>query len=291
MRVLVMGVLNVTPDSFSDGGRYLSFERAVEHGLELVAQGADVVDIGGESSRPGAAPVGEAEELRRVIPVIEALAGRVRISIDTTKAKVAEAAIEAGATLVNDISATLLDVVGTSGAGWVATHMQGTPKTMQSAPRYADVVGEVHGFLSRKAQSAIKAGVQEIWLDPGIGFGKTPEHNLSLLRHLPELAAEGFPILVGTSRKSFLGKIAPGPDGTVAPVGEREEASLATATWAMMSGAAMVRVHDVVPALQAATLVGESPFVPSRQGRHEAKNIREETMEVIAVGADPGGMR
>jgi dihydropteroate synthase len=291
MRALVMGVLNVTPDSFSDGGRYLDFDLAVEHGLELVAQGADVVDVGGESSRPGAAPVSEAEELARVVPVIDVLARQVRVSVDTTKPAVAEAAVEAGATLVNDISASLLEVAARKRVGWVATHMQGTPRTMQSAPSYRNAVREVEDFLLEKARLAAAAGVEEIWLDPGIGFGKMPEHNLSLLRHIPELASKGFPILVGTSRKSFLGKIAPGPGGSTAPVDERAEASLATATWAMMSGAAMVRVHDVVPALQAAKLVGESPLSTSRHGRHEAKNIQEVSMEVIAVGADPGGVR
>jgi dihydropteroate synthase len=251
-----MGVLNVTPDSFSDGGQFMDHDLAVEHGLELVAAGADVVDVGGESSRPGAEPVGEAEELRRVVPVIEALAETVRVSVDTTKKAVAMAAIEAGATLVNDISASLWEVAASAGVGWVAMHMQGTPKTMQEAPRYDDVVAEVHGFLLDRASTAVAAGVAEVWVDPGIGFGKTLEHNLALLRRLPELTGAGFPVLVGTSRKGFLGTVAPRVDGSVAPMAERLEASLATATWAMLAGASMVRVHDVGPTVQAATLVG-----------------------------------
>jgi dihydropteroate synthase len=256
MRPLVMGVLNVTPDSFSDGGRYLDRDRAVEHGLELAAAGADVVDVGGESSRPGAEPVAEAEELRRVLPVIEALAPRVRVSVDTTKRAVALAAVEAGATLINDISASLWESAAESGAGWVAMHMQGTPATMQVSPRYSDVVGEVREFLMERAATAVAAGVSEVWVDPGIGFGKSAEDNLRLLRHLPELAEGGFPVLVGTSRKSFLGAIAPDQDGSKAAAEERLEASIATAAWAMLAGASMVRVHDVAPTIQAAALVG-----------------------------------
>jgi dihydropteroate synthase len=257
MRPLVMGVVNVTPDSFSDGGRFLDYDRAVEHGLELVGSGADVVDVGGESSRPGAAPVPEDEELRRVVPVVEALAPKVRVSVDTTKRAVAAAAVAAGATLINDISAGLWDVAAESGVGWVAMHMQGRPQTMQESPRYGDVVTEVCEFLVDRATTAVAAGVTEIWIDPGIGFGKTKEHNLALLRHLDEIAGVGFPVVVGTSRKSFLGLIAPEPDGQPAPVDERLEASLATATWAMLAGARMVRAHDVGPTVQAASLVGE----------------------------------
>jgi dihydropteroate synthase len=257
MRPLVMGVLNVTPDSFSDGGRFLDYERAVEHGLELIAAGADIVDVGGESTRPGAAAVDEPEELRRVVPVVEALAGRVRVSVDTTKRGVAAAAVKAGATLVNDISATLWDLAAESGVGWVAMHMQGSPRTMQESPRYSNVVTVVHEFLLERAATAVAAGVTEVWVDPGIGFGKTKEHNLALLRHIGDLAGGGFPVVVGTSRKSFLGTIAPEPDGSAAAVDGRLEASLATATWAMLAGAQMVRVHDVGPTLQAASLVGD----------------------------------
>jgi dihydropteroate synthase len=251
-----MGVLNVTPDSFSDGGLYLDAERAVAHGLAMVDAGADVVDVGGESSRPGAEPVSEREELRRVVPVIEALSPHVRVSVDTVKRAVAEAAVGAGATLLNDISASLWPVAAEGGVGWVAMHMQGEPRTMQQAPHYGDVVAEVHAFLRQRTAEARRAGVGEIWVDPGIGFGKTAEHNLSLLRHLPELAADGVPVLVGTSRKTFLGRLSPGPSGEPSGVEDRQAGSIATATWAMLAGASMVRVHDVAGARQAATLVG-----------------------------------
>jgi dihydropteroate synthase len=251
-----MGVLNVTPDSFSDGGRYFDLELAVARGLEMIAEGADVIDVGGESSRPGAQPVPEAEELRRVISVIEALARHVRVSVDTTKPAVAEAALSAGATLLNDVSASLWPVAASSGAGWVAVHMRGTPRTMQDDPHYDDVVGEVHGFLIERARQAVEAGVREVWVDPGIGFGKTARHNLTLLYHLPALAASGFPVLVGTSRKGFLGLLAGGPGEERAPVAQRRPGSIATATWAMLAGAAMVRVHDVAAAFQSAILVG-----------------------------------
>ena len=251
-----MGVLNVTPDSFSDGGRFLDHDRALAHGLEMARQGADVVDVGGESSRPGAEPVPEAEELRRVVPVVAALAPHVRVSIDTVKPAVAEAAVEAGATLVNDISASLWAVAAATGAGWVAMHMQGAPRTMQDHPRYRDVVAEVHGFLVARGRQARDAGVREVFLDPGIGFGKSVEHNLTLLRHLGELVAEGFPVLVGTSRKSFLGRLRRAPGSPPAPAEERLPGTLATSAWAMLSGASMVRVHDVAGAVQAATLVG-----------------------------------
>jgi dihydropteroate synthase len=256
MRALVMGVLNVTPDSFSDGGQFYSHDAALAHGLEMVAEGVDIVDVGGESSRPGAEPVTEPEELRRVIPVIEALSPHVRVSVDTTKAPVAEAAVHAGATLVNDISASLQEVAAAEGVGWVAMHMRGTPRTMHHDPRYDDVVGEVAAFLEERAQRALAAGVSEVWVDPGIGFGKTAEHNLSLLRHLGRLAAGGHPVLIGTSRKSFIGRLVEGEPGPL-PTEERLAGSLATAVWAMANGAGMVRVHDVGPTLQAAKVVGE----------------------------------
>ncbi|MGO9456273.1 MAG: dihydropteroate synthase [Acidimicrobiales bacterium] len=258
-RPLVMGVLNVTPDSFSDGGRYLRHEDAVAHGLAMVAEGADLVDVGGESSRPGAEPVGEAEELRRVVPVIEALSPRVRVSVDTVKPAVAEAAVDAGATLINDISGTLHPVAASRGVGWVAMHMQGTPADMQRRPRYDDVVAEVHRFVLERARDAAALGVAEVWVDPGIGFGKTAGHNLALVAHMGELAeaagAEGFGVLVGVSRKSFLGRFGAG-GGEPLAAGDRLEASLALATWAMAWGAAMVRAHDVAPTLEAARLVG-----------------------------------
>jgi dihydropteroate synthase len=259
----VMGVVNVTPDSFSDGGRYLDAGAAVRHGLALFADGADVVDVGGESTRPGAAPVSEAEELRRVLPVVAALAGHGRVSIDTRKAAVAVAAIEAGATLLNDVSASLHGVAAAAGVGWVAMHMQGEPGTMQRDPHYGDVVGEVRDALVARATAAVAAGVGEVWIDPGIGFGKTPAHNLSLLRHLDVLVATGFPVVVGVSRKRFLGQLLAASDaGTTelagldpVPVDDRLEGSLAAAVWAFHCGVGMVRVHDVRATSHAARVV------------------------------------
>ncbi len=267
-----MGVLNVTPDSFSDGGLYDTFERALARGLEMVSEGADVIDVGGESSRPGSEPVRAAVELARVVPVVEALARSdqvaarsVRVSVDTVKPEVAEAAVAAGASLVNDISASLWEVAAAGGAGWVAMHMQGQPRTMQDDPRYADVVGEVGAFVLERARRALEAGVGEVWVDPGIGFGKTMAHNLSLLRHLPELvagaeAAGCAGVLVGASRKRFLGVLAAGPAGSqageAAPLEERAEGSLAAAAAAMVAGAGMVRVHDVAATVQVARLYG-----------------------------------
>jgi dihydropteroate synthase len=245
-----MGVLNVTPDSFSDGGRWLDPAAAVAHGLELVAEGADVVDVGGESTRPGAGEVPLDEELERVLPVIGKLAPHVRVSIDTRKAEVAESAVRAGATIVNDVSASLYEVAAAHGAGWVAMHMRGTPATMQQETTYADVVAEVRDFLMAKAETAAAAGVGEIWIDPGIGFAKTLDHNLSLLRHLDVLVATGFPVVVGASRKSFIGRLT----GTER-ADDRLEGSLAAAVWAISNGAAMVRVHDVKPTVQALELV------------------------------------
>jgi dihydropteroate synthase len=247
-----MGVLNVTPDSFFDGGRWFDTDAAVAHGLDLVAEGADVVDVGGESTRPGADPVDEAEERRRVLPVIQALAPHVRVSVDTRKAGVAEAAVAAGATLVNDVSASLWEVAAGAGVGWVAMHMKGEPATMQSDARYEDVVVEVRDTLARRARRARDGGVNEVWVDPGLGFAKTADHNLALLRHLRVLVDAGFPVMVGASRKSFLGQITGAPPD---PVDDRLEASLATAAWAMCQGAAMVRVHDVAATVQLSRLV------------------------------------
>ena len=249
-----MGVLNVTPDSFSDGGRWLDPGTAVAHGLHMVEEGADVVDVGGESTRPGADPVPVDEELRRVLPVVEALAPHVRVSIDTRKAEVAAAAVAAGATLVNDVSASLAPVAAAAGpeVGWVAMHMQGDPRTMQQDPTYGDVVDDVRRFLVERASTA---GVHEVWIDPGIGFGKTMEHNLALLAHLDELVATGFPVVVGTSRKSFLGRLTGDSHGHPAPAHDRVEAAVATAAWALARGAAMVRVHDVRPTVAAARLL------------------------------------
>jgi dihydropteroate synthase len=247
-----MGILNVTPDSFSDGGRYLDPDAAIAHGLAMVADGAAVIDVGGESTRPGAAPVDEAEERRRVLPVLSALAPHVRLSIDTRHASVAEAAIAAGATLVNDVSASLFEVAAAHGVGWIAMHMQGEPSTMQDDPRYDDVVAEVREYLVARAEEARAAGVDEVWIDPGFGFGKTVEHNLALLHRLGELAGTGFPVVAGTSRKGFLGALTGG-----APVDDRLEASLATAVVAAANGASMVRVHDVAHHVRAMRIVGE----------------------------------
>ena len=252
----MMGILNVTPDSFSDGGAWFRTDQAVRRGHVLIAEGADVVDVGGESTRPGAEPVTVDEELRRVIPVIEALAGQVRVSIDTTKEAVADAAVDAGATLINDVSASLWPTAARHGVGWVAMHRQGTAATMQRQPHYDDVVAEVTAMLADRAGRATSAGVDEVWIDPGIGFGKSVGHNLSLLGALAELVATGYPVLVGTSRKSFLGSLAARPGEEPTPVGERLPASLATATWALAQGARMVRVHDVAATVQAARLVG-----------------------------------
>jgi dihydropteroate synthase len=242
-----MGVLNVTPDSFSDGGRWLDAGAAVEQGLRMVEEGADIIDVGGESTRPGAEPVDAGEELRRVLPVVEALAPHTRVSIDTRKAEVAEAALAAGATLLNDVSATLAPVARAAGAGWVAMHMRGEPRTMQEDPTYGDVVAEVKAFLVERAE---QAGVDEVWIDPGIGFGKTMEHNLTLLAHLDQLVGTGYPVVVGTSRKAFLGKLTGG-----APADDRVEGSVATAAWALSQGARMVRVHDVAATVAAASLL------------------------------------
>jgi dihydropteroate synthase len=245
-----MGVVNVTPDSFSDGGRYLDHAAAVTHGRKLAAEGADIVDVGGESTRPGAEPVPAADEIARVVPVVEGLvAAGVAVSIDTRKAEVAEAAVRAGACLVNDVSATLAPVAAATGAGFVAMHMLGDPRTMQRDPSYDDVVAEVRDFLVERAEAAVAVGVpaDRVWIDPGIGFGKRIEHNLALLANLDELVSAGYPVLVATSRKSMLGTLAARADGggEPTPTNDRIEGSLATATWALWRGAAMVRVHEV----------------------------------------------
>ena len=254
-----MGVLNVTPDSFFDGGRYADPDAAVSRGRQLFDDGADIVDVGGESSRPGAAPVEESVELARVLPVVEALAPLGPVSIDTVKPAVARAAVKAGAVLVNDVSGSLWPVAAECGAGWVAMHRQGTPADMQRDPRYDDVVAEVHGYLDRLVRRAASAGIEEVWADPGIGFGKNLGHNLALLAHLAELvelaAAAGARVLVGTSNKGFLGALA-ARGGAPLPPGERSEGTIASCTWAMAAGVQMVRVHDVAAAVQAASLVG-----------------------------------
>ncbi len=247
-----MGVVNVTPDSFSDGGLYLDAEAAVAHGVELLRDGAEILDVGGESTRPGAEPVGEAEELRRVEPVVAGLAGTATVSIDTSKAAVAEAAIDAGAEIVNDVSALRGDegmaaLCAERGVAVVLMHMPGTPRTMQDDPRYEDVVEDVKAFLAERTEAAVAAGIAEerIWLDPGIGFGKTLEHNLELLRRLGELRELGRPLVIGTSRKSFIGRI----DGSA--VDERIGGTIASSVLAAAEGADVLRVHDVAEMSQA----------------------------------------
>jgi len=251
---LIMGVVNVTPDSFSDGGQFLDPDAAAAQALKLVGEGADIVDVGGESTRPRAVPVAEAEELRRVIPVIERLAGKIRvpISIDTMKPAVARAALKAGASLVNDVSANREDaalwrVVADAGAGYVCLHMQGTPQTMQADPVYGDVVREVAGFFAGRLGRLRDCGVtpEQIMLDVGIGFGKTAEHNLQLLAALESFTRLERPLLLGASRKSFLGKV-PGAE----PAG-RLPASLACACLAVAAGVQLVRAHDVAETVQA----------------------------------------
>jgi dihydropteroate synthase len=249
---VIMGVVNVTPDSFSDGGLFLDADAAVEHGRRLSREGAHILDVGGESTRPGAEPVAEDEELRRVLPVIERLADdagapHVRISIDTTKSSVARAAVGAGAGIVNDVSAFRFDpglagVVAETGADSCLMHMLGEPRTMQQDPRYDDVVSEVKAFLEERLAFAKSEGIAEerVWLDPGIGFGKTVEHNLELLRRLDEIVAIGRPVVIGTSRKSFLGKLAGGRDE-----GGRLPGTIATNVLALERGATVFRVHDV----------------------------------------------
>jgi dihydropteroate synthase len=266
-----MGVLNVTPDSFSDGGRYLDADAAIAHGRELVAEGAAIVDVGGESTRPGAERVPETEELSRVLPVVEGLAASgiaAAISVDTCKSRVAAASLKAGASIVNDVSALRSDpelaaVVADSGACCCLMHMRGEPSTMQEAPAYEDVVDDVLAFLEARMRFACGEGIAEerLLLDPGIGFGKTVEHNLELLRRLPELAALGRPLVIGTSRKSFLGRLAAEATGLTdpVPVDERLPGTIATNVLALAGGASVFRVHDVAPlrdalAVAAATL-------------------------------------
>ncbi len=273
-----MGVLNVTPDSFSDAGEHFDTTAAIARAEQMISEGADVIDVGGESTRPGADPVAPVDEQRRVIPVIEGIVEllaadtsdalqRVRISIDTRNDATARLAVVAGATLINDVSAALASTAADLGVGWVAMHMLGDPRTMQESPSYDDVVDDVRKFLVERATQADNLGVGEIWIDPGIGFGKTTAHNLALLRRLDEIVDEGFPVLIGTSRKRFLGELtarsdARTPAGQPSPppsdISSRLEASVATATWAMVKGARMVRVHDVEATVQAVAVVSGS---------------------------------
>jgi len=257
-RTLVMGVVNVTPDSFSDGGKYLAADAAIEHGLRLAAEGADLIDVGGESTRPGSLPIPAEEERARVEPVVRALAARagVPISVDTSKAEVARAALDAGAEIVNDVSGLQHDpelgrMVARAGAAACLLHVRGTPQDMQQRAAYRDVLGEVHDELIEALERACEAGIDEerIALDPGLGFAKTAEHNLLLLRRLRELTQLRRPLLVGASRKSFLGKLS----GKPAP--ERLTGSLAAATIAALNGASILRVHDVAATREALSVV------------------------------------
>jgi dihydropteroate synthase len=254
MNPKLMGVVNVTPDSFSDGGEFLDPEAAIAHGVELAEQGAEILDVGGESTRPGAEAVGADEERARIEPVVRALAAAGHTtSIDTSKAAVAAAALDAGASIVNDVTALRGDpeigaLCAERGAGLVLMHMQGDPRTMQVEPRYGDVVEDVKAFLAERVEVAVGAGVAEerIWVDPGIGFGKTLEHNLELLRRLGELRGLGRPLVVGTSRKSFIAKI------DDSPVEERLGGTIASSILAAAEGADVLRVHDVAATAQAA---------------------------------------
>jgi len=251
-----MGVVNVTPDSFSDGGLYLDPEAAIVHGRELAAAGAAILDVGGESTRPGAEAVDAEEELRRVVPVIGGLSDiDCDVSVDTSKARVAEAALDAGASIVNDVTALRGDpemaaVCAERGAAVVLMHMLGEPRTMQDDPRYEDVVAEVGAFLAERLEAAVAAGIGEerIWLDPGIGFGKTAAHNMELLRRLGELRKLGRPLVIGTSRKSFIGRL----DGSAAD--ERLGGTIASSVLAAAEGAEVLRVHDVAEVRQALTV-------------------------------------
>ncbi len=258
-----MGILNVTPDSFSDGGKFCDPEVAVARALEMVSGGADIVDLGGESSRPGAEPVLVEEELRRVLPVLKLLRPKTdaAISIDTVKAEVAQAALDAGADIINDITALrgdprMVEVVARAKAGVVLMHMQGEPRTMQSAPHYENIVAEIMGFLAERVQEAEQVGIrrEQIALDPGIGFGKTLEHNLKILRRLDEFCALDFPLLMGLSRKSFLRKLLDLPhDQHSAEVNQALlDATLASSVVAILRGASIVRVHDVEPMVRTA---------------------------------------
>jgi dihydropteroate synthase len=266
MKAKLMGIVNVTPDSFSDGGEFLDPERAIAHGRKLAEEGADVLDVGGESTRPGAEAVPAEEELRRVRPVVEALAadGGPEVSIDTSKSAVAAVALDAGATIVNDVTAFRADpdlaaLCAERDSELILMHMLGDPRTMQENPTYDDVVEEVKAFLADRIEFAVSAGVDEgrIWVDPGIGFGKTVEHNLELHRRLRELAELGRPIAFGSSRKSFIGKL------TGAPVDERVGGTIASCVIAYANGADILRVHDIRPVREALT-VAEAILEPTR---------------------------
>jgi dihydropteroate synthase len=270
-RIVVMGVLNVTPDSFSDGGRYSSVDDAVAHALDLCAQGADLIDVGGESTRPGADRVDAAIEAARVLPVITALAEQgVVVSVDTIRAVVAEAALSAGATVINDVSGGLGDpdmarVARDAQCPWILMHWRGHSKIMKQLADYDDVVADVRDELMQRVDAAQQAGVEpsRLVLDPGLGFAKTAEHDWPLLAHLDEFVGLGFPVLIGASRKSFLGRLLAAPDGTPRPVGEREASTVAITTYAALRGAWGVRVHAVRPNVDAALTAGALAGAPA----------------------------
>jgi dihydropteroate synthase len=269
-RCVVMGILNVTPDSFSDGGRHGTVEAAVAHGMHMASTGADYVDVGGESTRPGAGRVAPDEELRRVLPVVAELAGLgVAVSIDTTRASVASAALAAGAVLVNDVSGGLADpamarVVADAGVPWVLMHRRGDSRDMYAAATYDDVVADVRRELSARVDAALAAGVaaENVVVDPGLGFAKQPEHDLALLAGLDRIGALGFPVLVGASRKRFLGALLAAPDGRPRPPDQRDRATLATSVLAARAGAWGVRVHDVAGSADAVRVVAAGLRAP-----------------------------
>ena len=270
-----MGVVNLTPDSFSDGGRYLKAEDAIARARALIADGADMLDIGAESTRPGAGPVAAAEEWDRLAPVVAAIRAEsaIPISVDTMKSEVARAAVAAGATMWNDVTALRwsdqsVPLAAELGCDVVLMHMQGEPRTMQAAPAYQDVVGEVSAFLIERAEAAMAAGVArgKIWLDPGIGFGKTGQHSLTLLGHLDRIVALGFPVLLGASRKSFLGKV----DRRATGAADRLGGSLAAALAGAAAGVAAVRVHDVRETVQALAVAAAIKGASSEPSPHEA---------------------
>lgn len=253
----IMGILNVTPDSFSDGGRFLSTEAACRRAREMIVEGATWIDVGGESTRPGAAPVALEEEKRRILPVIEALAAEnLAISVDTCKPEVAKAALELGARMVNDVTALrdpeMVAVCKDAGCDVILMHMQGEPRTMQASPTYDDVVGEVLGFLRERAEQVVQSGVgaERIWIDPGIGFGKTVDHNIALLRNIGRFVETGFRTVLGVSRKSFIAHLDP---SSTSPT-DRLGGTLAAQLWGQWQGVAMMRVHDVREAVQAARI-------------------------------------
>ena len=273
----IMGILNVTPDSFSDGGRFVDIDTALDHARQMVADGATVIDVGGESTRPGAEVVSIATELDRVLPVIEAVSQLdVRVSVDTRHAEVAREAVAAGATLINDVGASLWQVAAETGSGWLAMHMQGEPSTMPRRPTYGEVVAQVKDFLVDRGRLATEAGVAEVWIDPGFGFGKSVQHNIDLVASIGEFVDSPYRVALGVSRKKTLGVItawsdqratgsryrsaADLPTSTLpTDPDDRLEAGVALATWAMASGVQMIRVHDVAAHVRAARLVADSP--------------------------------